>query len=156
MAGPHRPIVLIVDDEENILRSLVRLFKGEAFRTVVTTDPAEALAFVQQQPVAVLVTDHRMPVFDGDRLIAAVKAADERVVCIRLTGYAHIEPAQGLAPREAVLRTVEKPWDEGELTAVVHEALRLYERAGAADAAGPESRHEAHTEEATPWPSIPL
>jgi DNA-binding NtrC family response regulator len=151
MTSRQQPIVLIVDDEENILRSLMRLFKGEAFRTVVTTDAAEALTFVQRQPVAVLVTDHRMPVFDGDRLIAGVKSADKRVVCIRLTGYAHIEPAQGLAPREAVFRTVEKPWDEGELTAAVHEALRHYEQA----AAGPEAERHAHTEETTPWPSTP-
>ena len=155
MTSPRQPIVLVVDDEENILRSLVRLFKGEAFRTVVTTDPAEALSFVQHEPVAVLVTDHRMPLFDGDRLIAGVRAADERVVCIRLTGYAHIEPAQGGAPREAVFRTVEKPWDEGELTAAVHEALRLHERAAGAPA-GPQSRNEACTEETTPWPSTPL
>jgi DNA-binding NtrC family response regulator len=154
MTSRRQPIVLIVDDEENILRSLMRLFKGEAFRTVVTTDPREALALVRQEPVAVLVTDHRMPVFDGDRLIIAVKAADERVVCIRLTGYAHVEPWQATAPHEAVFRTVEKPWDEGELSAAVHEALGLYERATAA--ADPGSRGEARTEETMSWPNTPL
>ncbi len=122
-------IVLIVDDEENILRSLRRLFKREPFRTVATTDPYEALSLLRDGPVAVLVTDQRMPELDGDHLIARVKALDDRIVCIRLTGYPdRMTPAPEL-PREAVFRTVAKPWNEGEITDVVREALEAYERA---------------------------
>jgi len=129
MTSPRHPVVLIVDDEENILRSLRRLFKDKPFRTVATTDPCEALCFVREEPVAVLVTDHRMPTLDGDRLIAEVKAMDERVVCIRLTGYADLDAPRAASPQAIVFRTVEKPWDEGEISAAVHDALRHYDGA---------------------------
>ncbi|MBN1918019.1 MAG: response regulator [Verrucomicrobia bacterium] len=126
------PAVLIVDDEENILRSLRRLFRGEAFRTIATTDPYEALSCLHDGPVAVLVTDQRMRDLDGDHLIARVKALDERIVCIRLTGYPHAGGgAAGPArtpPREAVFRTIEKPWDDADILNAVHEAIALYER----------------------------
>jgi len=128
MHTPPQPIVLIVDDEENILRSLRRLFRHEPFRTVVTTDPYEALSCLRDGPVAVLVTDQRMPGLDGDPLIARVKALDERIVCIRLTGYPHaVESTTGL-PREAVFRTIDKPWDDQEILGAVREAIALYTR----------------------------
>jgi DNA-binding NtrC family response regulator len=126
---PRAPIVLIVDDEENILRSLRRLLRGEPWRTVVTTDPYEALSCLNDGPVAVLLTDQRMPELDGDHLIARVKARDERIVCIRLTGYPGSEtPPPGLAPG-AVFRTIEKPWEDEEILGAVREAVALYERA---------------------------
>ena len=127
------PVVLIVDDEENILRSLRRLLRGEPFQTIATTDPYEALSCVQTAPVAVLVTDQRMPELDGDHLIARVKAVDARIVCIRLTGYP--DPRSPEPPREAVFRTIEKPWEDEEITSAVREALELYERTTATAAA---------------------
>jgi DNA-binding NtrC family response regulator len=126
------PIVLIVDDEENMLRSLRRLFKREPFRTVATTDPYEALSCLRAAPVAVLVTDQRMPEIDGDHLIARVKALDERVVCIRLTGYPDAPGPGPDLPHEAVFRTIAKPWTDGEITSAVREALALYERTAVA------------------------
>ena len=125
------PIVLIVDDEENMLRSLRRLFKREPFRTVATTDPYEALSCLRAAPVAVLLTDQRMPEIDGDHLIARVKALDERVVCIRLTGYPDTPGPGPDLPHEAVFCTIAKPWNDGEITNAVREAIALYERAAA-------------------------
>jgi len=126
------PVILIVDDEQNILRSLRRLFKREPFRTVATTDPYEALSCLRHEPVAVLVTDQRMPELDGDHLIARVKALDERVVCIRLTGYPNPAAPAPILPPGAVFRTVTKPWDDDEITAAIYEALEHHERAAAA------------------------
>jgi len=131
MEQPSKPTVLIVDDEGNILRSLRRLFRGEPFHVFATTDPAEALSIVENTPVAVLVTDQRMPVLDGDHLVARVKALDPRVVCIRLTGYSDPEAPETELPREAVFRTITKPWSDEEITEAVHEALRLYAHAAA-------------------------
>ncbi len=124
-------IVLIVDDEPNILRSLRRLLKHEPFRTVATTDPYEALSCLRHEPVAVLITDQRMPELDGDHLIARVKALDERVVCIRLTGYPDSGVPTPTLPPGAVFKTIAKPWNDGEISTAVHEALAHYERAAA-------------------------
>jgi two-component system NtrC family sensor kinase len=121
----RRPAVLIVDDEENILRSLRRLLRHEPFDTIATTDPYEALSCL------------RMPDIDGDHLIARVKALDARIVCIRLTGYP--DPRAPEPPREAVFRTIEKPWEDEAITGAVHDALELYRRtAAAAPAQAPE------------------
>jgi FixJ family two-component response regulator len=142
MQAPRQPVVLIVDDEENVLRSLRRLFRHEPFRTIVTTDPYEALSCLHEGAVAVLLTDQRMRGLDGDHLIARVRALDERVVCIRLTGYPDAEGdgEAGLSraaapPREAVFRTVDKPWDDEEILGAVREAIALYERRAAAQRA---------------------
>jgi DNA-binding NtrC family response regulator len=144
------PIVLIVDDEENILRSLRRLFRREPFRTVATTDPYEALTCLRAGPVAVLLTDQRMPELDGDHLIARVKALDERVVCIRLTGYPDPAGPGPELPRDAVFRTISKPWNDGEITNAVREALAHYERGAAPepDRIGQPQPH--HSEEMAP------
>jgi len=144
--------LLLVDDEENILRSLRRLFRRESFRTVATTDPYEALSCLRDGPVAVLVTDQRMPELDGDHLIARIKAHDARVVCIRLTGYPDTDAGAAKLPPGAVFRTVEKPWDDEAVIDAVHAALEHYARADAsAPTPSPEPMNdEAPREDTTP------
>jgi DNA-binding NtrC family response regulator len=160
MHAPPQPTVLIVDDEENILRALRRLFRHEPFRTVSTTDPYEALSCLHDGPVAVLVTDQRMRGLDGDHLIARVKALDERIVCIRLTGYPDDSAGRVAPPREAVFRTIDKPWDDEEILSAVREAIALHRqrRAGGSAAAqgarrasaASSTRNEMHERENTP------
>jgi len=155
MERVEKPIVLVVDDEENILRSLKRLFKGEPFATVVTTDPVEALGLMRRAPVTVLVSDLRMPELDGDHLIAQAKALDKRIVCIRLTGYSDPEASDSSPAPEAVFATVTKPWDDGEITTAVRHALERYRRAAGREATqtNTSAPHRTHRKEIPPCPS---
>ena len=57
--------LLIVDDEENILRSLSRLFRRQDFKVLTATSGADALEILRTTPVSVILSDQRMPGMTG-------------------------------------------------------------------------------------------
>ncbi len=77
IAGTHRstrmskPCLLLVDDEERILRSLAMLFRGR-YDVIATTDGVEALQHVRSRPVHVVVSDQRMPAISGVDLLRQI------------------------------------------------------------------------------------
>jgi len=66
--------VLCVDDEPSILSALRRVLRAEGCRILTASSGAEALALLEAEPVDVVVSDMRMPVMDGARLLAEVRA----------------------------------------------------------------------------------
>jgi CheY-like chemotaxis protein len=60
--------VLFVDDEPNILRSLVRLFRGDPINVLTAGCADDALEILRQRPVHLLVTDNIMPGMTGIEL----------------------------------------------------------------------------------------
>ncbi|MGC8697427.1 MAG: response regulator, partial [Halothiobacillus sp.] len=61
MIDPNvKPTLLLVDDETRITRSLKMLFRSE-FNVLTTDNGHEAIKIAQEQPVAVVISDQRMP-----------------------------------------------------------------------------------------------
>lgn len=71
--APTAPIVVIIDDDE-ALRSLVACYVDSlGYRTLVTGDAGEALAFAEHPEVRVVITDAFMPRMDGRELCRTLK-----------------------------------------------------------------------------------
>ena len=114
--------VLCVDDEPSILSALRRVLRTEGCRILTAGSGAEALALLEAEPVDVVVSDMRMPVMDGARLLAEVRARWPGTARVLLTGYADME-ATVLAINEGqIYRYIHKPWDETELRLTVRQA----------------------------------
>ena len=60
---PNR--ILFVDDEENVLRSLKRLFMSEDYTVLTALSGPDGLAVLKEVEVPVIVSDQRMPVMTG-------------------------------------------------------------------------------------------
>ena len=83
--------VLIVDDEESILKG-IQLNLGRKFDLTLALGPEEALEkVVQEGPFAVIVSDMRMPGMDGASLMRKIKQQHPDTKCILLTGHADFE-----------------------------------------------------------------
>ena len=94
-AGPVRgngELVLVVDDEEGILRVAQRLLERSGYRTLLAANGAIALAMYieQREHIAVVLTDMAMPVMDGPALILALKALNPDVRIIGSSGLTSI------------------------------------------------------------------
>jgi len=114
--------VLCVDDEPSILSALRRVLRVEGCRILTANSGAEALALLETEPVDVVVSDMRMPVMDGARLLAEVRARWPGTARVLLTGYADMD-ATILAINEGqIYRYIHKPWDETELRLTVRQA----------------------------------
>jgi DNA-binding response OmpR family regulator len=80
--------VLVVDDEEPILRFVERVLSGAGFRTVVAHDGAEAAALASTAgPLDLLVTDLMMPHMSGDELARRLRCVEPDLPVLYLTGF---------------------------------------------------------------------
>ncbi|MBI4230656.1 MAG: response regulator [Planctomycetes bacterium] len=57
--------VLCVDDEENVLNALKRLFRGMPYRVLTSASSEEALRIVETEKPDLILLDLRMPELDG-------------------------------------------------------------------------------------------
>ncbi len=114
--------ILIVDDEENILKALRRLLRREPYRVISTTDPVEALDIARKEEPSVIISDQKMPRMNGAELLSQVKVASPDTVRIMLTGYADMQAALSAINEGQVFRFISKPWNDDELREVLRQA----------------------------------
>ncbi len=127
--APAGPSVLFIDDEENILRALNRLFMDEPYTIVTTSDPEEMLRIVERENIKVIISDQRMPKASGVDLLARTKTLRPHSLRILFTGYADIQATQDAINKGEVYRYISKPWDDEGLKATVRDAVRVYDLA---------------------------
>jgi DNA-binding NtrC family response regulator len=119
--------VLVVDDEENVLRSLERLFRREPYRLLTAASAEEALAAVEREPVHLVMADQRMPGMTGIQLIQRIREQHPEVMRVVFTGYIDMNTAIDAINKGQVFRFVTKPWRDDDLKTVVRQALIQYE-----------------------------
>ncbi|HEY5311837.1 MAG TPA: response regulator [Pirellulales bacterium] len=127
MSGSHKPSVLIVDDEPDILFSLHALLRRE-FDLATAESGREALKSLAHRPTHVLLTDQRMPGMTGAELLAQSRRISPQTVSIMFTGYADIKAVIEAVNRGHIFRYLTKPWDPDDLLAVLWEAAAHYEQ----------------------------
>ena len=81
--------VLIVDDDEVIVRGMEQQLELSGYSVKAFTDPREALRVFEQDPSAfdILVTDQIMPNLYGDELIRAIKKMRPNIPTVVCSGY---------------------------------------------------------------------
>lgn len=89
---PEQARVLLVDDEENILRSLQRILRREPWELTTASSGEQALAAMAEHKYDLVISDARMPGMDGPPTLLAEIRRKYPPWCIRilLTGYADI------------------------------------------------------------------
>jgi len=116
--------ILFVDDEENILRSLRRLFLDEEVEVFTASSGAQGLEILaREEGVGVIVSDQRMPEMTGVDFLEKSKAVSPSSMRILLTGYADVNAAIDAINRGGAFRYLNKPWNDEELVQTVKSAL---------------------------------
>jgi signal transduction histidine kinase len=121
--------VLFVDDEQNVLNSLERLFEDEGYEVVTASSGNEALQKLDSKKVSLVISDYRMPLMNGMELLQQVKTKAPEAMRIMLTGFADMEATIDSINKSGVYRYVTKPWNDEELKIIVRDSLRQYELA---------------------------
>jgi two-component system response regulator YesN len=118
--------IVIVDDEPKIARGILKLVsEREDYKAVgIFCEAAEALAFIERNPVEVVITDIRMPEISGLELIRQIRRTNEDVHIIILSGYADFAYAQQ-AIALGVTRYLLKPTNPEELIGALEDIRSL-------------------------------
>ncbi|MDD2709578.1 MAG: PAS domain S-box protein [Verrucomicrobiae bacterium] len=119
----HRSKVIIVDDEKGMLHSCQRLLRKEPFETLLTSSSEEALQWLAQPGVSVLLTDLKMPFMSGIDLIEKAKKISADIVCLILSGEADMHMALEAINRGTVYRFLTKPCHDEEFRLAIRQAV---------------------------------
>lgn len=118
--------ILFVDDEEDVLSSLIRQFRKADFKVHTAIDGEAALNILESEPVNIIITDERMPGMNGIELLQKVKKKYPDTIRIVLSGYADSSSIIDAINKGEVYRFVSKPWSKEKLIEVIEQAFSYY------------------------------
>ncbi|MCL5801292.1 MAG: EAL domain-containing protein [Gammaproteobacteria bacterium] len=121
--------ILLVDDEENITASLVRLLHQDGYRVLTANSAAAALALLANNKIGVILTDQRMPKMTGVELLSRVNELYPDTMRMILSGHADLVSVTDAVNKGAIYKFLTKPWNDEMLRANVHEAFMHYKLA---------------------------
>lgn len=117
---PESANVLLVDDEENILRSLQRVLRREPWQLTTASSGEDALALLANNKFDLIISDAGM---DGPTLLSEIRSQYPWTIRILLTGYADITSTVKAINDGQIYRYISKPWDDDELRLTIRQAL---------------------------------
>ena len=115
-------IILIVEDDEATLELLAQTLSKEGYRTLMAQDGTQAIQIASTNRLDLVVLDLNLPDITGIEVMGELKAIDERLQIIVLTGHGSRERARS-AMEKGAFDFLTKPFDLKHVCAVVSEAL---------------------------------
>jgi len=119
--------IMFVDDEENVLKSMARMFRPTGHQVLTAANGEEALKIMDEQKVDILISDHRMPHMTGVELCREVKKRHPFTIRMILSGYADTSEVLSAVEQEEVYRLLHKPTDITRIIDVVDRAVKQIE-----------------------------
>ena len=123
----HRPVVLLVDDQEFVLAPIAHMLKASGYDVRTAADGVAALDLLATQPVSVVVSDVTMPEMDGVELVGHIAQRWPGVPVMLMTGF--VEGSRELPAGVPVLL---KPFRPRELTFQIERLLQAAPRSASA------------------------
>jgi DNA-binding NtrC family response regulator len=121
--------ILLVDDEERVLRALNAIFRRQSnYDVFLCTGPEEALSLLSRYPIDIIISDQRMPGFNGDELLELVKQQYPGIIRLLLTGSFDKNRLQAAIRNGDIFGYIGKPWNIEALNQLVSEAARAVDQ----------------------------
>ena len=120
--------ILLVDDEPAILRALQRTLLRAGYRVLLAESGSAALNVLATEPVALVLSDFRMPGMNGAELLQQVKQQYPLTIGLILSAYAERDALLTCLNSGAAWRFLEKPWEDGQLLKEIAAAISERDR----------------------------
>jgi len=114
--------ILVVDDEEVVIRSCLRILGAGGHLVEAVSSGSDALRKVDEGQFDLMILDIMMPKIDGLEVLQRVKESHPDIDVIMITGLSQIETAVR-AMKLGAFDYLPKPFDPDQLTIVVQRAL---------------------------------
>lgn len=120
--------ILIVDDDDHVLKSLARLLRSKKYSIDCCSDPHEALMQCSLQKFDLIISDQRMPDMEGTELFAQITQSFPHTRRILISGYSDFASVTDAFNDDIIHKFIIKPWDNEALKLLVAEQLKLKEQ----------------------------
>ncbi|OGP93755.1 MAG: UDP-3-O-[3-hydroxymyristoyl] N-acetylglucosamine deacetylase [Deltaproteobacteria bacterium RBG_16_48_10] len=114
--------VLIVDDEERVVQSIVGVLEDEGFRVTIAADGEGAIELFQKEEPDVTLLDIWMAGMDGIEVLKRLKGISPECLVIMISGHATISTAMA-AVKFGAFDFIEKPLSLDLLLLTIRRAL---------------------------------
>lgn len=114
--------VIFVDDDPHIRKAIAQTLTLEDVSVACFEDARSGLENITQDYEGVVLCDYNMPGMDGLEMLDRVRAMDETIPVIILTGQGDISTAV-TAMQQGAYDFIEKPFDHDELLELLRHAL---------------------------------
>lgn len=122
----HREFaVLYVDDEPDNLRIFELTFRRD-FTILTAASAEEGLEILNDNPIAVVLSDHRMPGMSGVDFLARVRAIEPQTIRMLVTAYGDAETLGVAINDGSIYRYVSKPWSPDDLGLSIRRGIEAY------------------------------
>ncbi len=118
--------ILCIDDEQDIVDALFRLFRKD-YEVLTATSGQEGLDLLQQHKVSLIISDQKMPGMTGVETLKKSIEKSPDSIRILLTGYTDIESVIDSINSGEVYRYITKPWDSVDLINTVKKCIEKFE-----------------------------
>jgi len=119
----HTQTILIVDDDENILKSIKRTLMDDNYNILTATSGQQGLALLKNYNVSLVVSDQKMPGMSGLEFLEKVKIDCPETLTIMLTAHADIDIAVKAINEAGIYKFILKPWDETNFRMTIRRAV---------------------------------
>ena len=128
--------ILIVDDEEAVLRTLSRQLTLEGYQVHAANSGHQGLEILEKHHIPVIISDQRMPEMDGAEFLSKVKQRYPETVRLILSGYSDFTALSNAINRGMIFRFLQKPWQQQQLVSEIEAAFSNYQQTQQAKAKG--------------------
>jgi two-component system, NtrC family, nitrogen regulation response regulator NtrX len=116
------PVILVVDDEPSIRRTLRDILEYEDYDVVEAADGEEALTKLRSNQFNLVLLDIKMPKRDGLEVLETMSAEMPEIPVVMISGHGTVETAVE-ATKKGAFDFVEKPPDLNRLLVTIRNAL---------------------------------
>lgn len=117
-----KELILIVEDDQDLRRSVTEAVTEAGYEVLVASDAGEGLALFEEHNPAVVLTDLVLPDFDGIELLSRLQRLDGRTPVMLMTAYGTIESSVK-AMHAGAYDYLSKPLDIEELQSKLRRAV---------------------------------
>ena len=118
------PIVYVDDEPENL--RIFELTFGRDFTIFTATSGEQGLEIINTKPVAVVVSDHRMPGMTGTEFLARAAQLDPKTIRIMVTAYGDAATLQDAINNGSIYHFIAKPWNPDDVRATLIRGIEAY------------------------------
>lgn len=119
--------VLIVDDEQMVLDSIIRALHKEPYTVEMTDNGEDALKIIKRSFPSVIIADMCMPHMDGHEFLSKAQLICPDSIYLVLSAYSDINNIMKAVNEQHVWRYITKPWEKEELRLAIQNALEMFE-----------------------------
>lgn len=117
--------ILIIDDDEYVLKSLTRVLRGGNYSISCYHDSEEALLQCSLREYDLVLSDQRMPGMQGTEFFSQLMRIYPHTRRVLISGYTDFSNVTDAFNEGLIHKFVVKPWDNDSLRMLVEDELRV-------------------------------